>query len=803
LSIPAGQTAKITNSDFTNLILQEALAAYGAGLHIVPTKMDGSKAPFISEMTPEELESEVGAEIADEILKSATIKGDKIFTWSHHRYKQASIKQINEWYTPRQGMQTGLAVVTGAAGIEGFEFETVEAYELFKEQAKEWGLSDLIELVSAGYEDSTPGGGIHWLYFCDAVLEQKIGNVQLASLSDADGKLKISIETRGYGGYYICNPSYGRVHDTGKPYIRNRGGFDSILTLTADERDQLHSIARSLNQKPPVKSVYSPKSSTGNSPGDVFNEQGIWSDILEPSGWTLARGGGNVDYWRRPDKTAGHSATVGSTAELQDKLYVFSSNAAPLEADISYDKFGAYAWLNHGGDFSAAAKELAAQGYKDRTYPRATVTETPEPVADEVFYGPVGKFVKAVASETEADPIGIYATILAGIGNMAGRGPHWIATTTYHPMLIYPLLIGNTASGAKGDANSIAQYVLREVDLATDPQQRWTNLHNRNGLSTGEGLIHRVRDPKVKIVPAEDTGDDNFKGPTEEIVDAGVTDKRLFVVEPEFSRLLQASKREGNTLSEIIRQAYDGGNLEIMTKTSPMRATDPHISIAGHITPAELKKRLTDTDATSGFANRFTPLYVERQRALPEGGDIEKPEIQHALGEVIEAYKLAQRKYTAGYEFKRDAEAREYWHDLYHELIEQSEQRGEGLLGAMTQRAAPQIMRIANVLAYMDVSDVITRPHLEAAYAMQQYSVETVRSLYGTDTGDQAADELLNVMSNRDMTRTEISKHFGRNKSKQEIDTILKRFADMRLIQQKEPEAGTKGRTAVVWKFIG
>jgi putative DNA primase/helicase len=51
------------------------------------------------------------------------------------------------------------------------------------------------------------------------------------------------------------------------------------------------------------------------------------------------------------------------------KLYVFSSNAAPFVDGRSYDKFGAYALLNHGGDVLKAAAALRAEGYGPQELP--------------------------------------------------------------------------------------------------------------------------------------------------------------------------------------------------------------------------------------------------------------------------------------------------------------------------------------------------------------------------------------------------------------------------------------------------
>jgi len=59
----------------------------------------------------------------------------------------------------------------------------------------------------------------------------------------------------------------------------------------------------------------------------------------------------------------------------------------------------------------------------------------------------------------------------------------------------------------------------------------------------------------------------------EKTIDAGVEDKRLMIVEEEFAKVIQVMKREGNTLSTNIRQAWDGSPFHILTKTSPMRAT--------------------------------------------------------------------------------------------------------------------------------------------------------------------------------------------------------------------------------------
>ncbi len=99
----------------------------------------------------------------------------------------------------------------------------------------------------------------------------------------------------------------------------------------------------------------------GGRPGDAFNLSTTWEEVLEPAGWQRIGDHGEVTYWRRPGKRRqGVSATTGNNGS--DVLYVFSTMAQPLETGRSYDRFGAFAALYHGGDFASAARALRGTG---------------------------------------------------------------------------------------------------------------------------------------------------------------------------------------------------------------------------------------------------------------------------------------------------------------------------------------------------------------------------------------------------------------------------------------------------------
>lgn len=97
-------------------------------------------------------------------------------------------------------------------------------------------------------------------------------------------------------------------------------------------------------------------------PGDDFESKASWSDVL--AGWEYIRTVGDLEYYTRPGKGKKEtSATVGYRAELGgERFYCFSSNAG-VPANKYLTKFGLYAHLQHGGDFTKATKELAAKGF--------------------------------------------------------------------------------------------------------------------------------------------------------------------------------------------------------------------------------------------------------------------------------------------------------------------------------------------------------------------------------------------------------------------------------------------------------
>jgi hypothetical protein len=274
------------------------------------------------------------------------------------------------------------------------------------------------------------------------------------------------------------------------------------------------------------------------------------------------------------------------------------------------------------------------------------------------------------------------------LGSIIGRLAYMVADGAQHYLNIYVVLVGPTSKARKGIAWGHVRNIWQHIDAA------WCQ---EDGLSSGEGLIWAVRDPIIK------TGKDG-----EEIIDRGVGDKRLLIVEGEFAKVLKVMPREGNTLSAVIRSAWETGKLRILTKNSPARATGAHISIVGHITREELRRLLTETESANGFANRFCFVAADRSKCLSEGDG--SYDVDDLVKRLKEAVKFAKRPC----QLKRDDKARDLWAKVYPGLSEGK----PGLLGAITARAEAQVLRLSMIYALLDFSNVVRVEHLKAALAL-------------------------------------------------------------------------------------
>ena len=418
---------------------------------------------------------------------------------------------------------------------------------------------------------------------------------------------------------------------------------------------------------------------------------------------------------------------------------------------------------------------------------KTQVDHWPNPPAPEAYYGLAGDIVNTIEPHTEADPVGLLVQLLISLGNSIGPTPFFSVESDRHRLNISGVLVGDTAKGRKGTSWGYCRKFLDEID------PEWARERIQSGLSSGEGLIWAVRDPIYKSEPIREGKE--ITGYREVIIDKGIEDKRLLALEPEFASLLRNSGRDGNTLSAIVRQAWENGHLRTLTKNSPANATGAHISIVGHITKTELVRYLDKTEAANGFGNRFLWVCVKRSKCLPEGGRLNEVDLSSLITRLEKVVRFSR---TAG-ELQRDEAASQMWCDVYPELSKGY----SGMFGFMTSRAEAQVLRLSCLYALLDCSSIIRQEHMLAALALWEYCEASVRYIFGTAIGDPVADEIIRALKGapEGLSRTDISNHLGRHKKSNEINRSLHFLSEEGYITMIMKE-DTGGRPVEIWKYV-
>lgn len=301
--------------------------------------------------------------------------GDKtpaVVTWKPFQARKATAEEFLSWPQAH-----GLGIVCGpvSGGVFCFDVDlkncptgrsALEFMELVREQAP-----DLPDRLVA---EETPSGGWHFVGRC----AKTIGNLKLARNKAG----KAIIETRGEGGYFCAAPT--------PAYTLRRGSFAAIHEVTPEELDILLDCARAMSleeREPDLRTPYIPHATV--TPFDDFDAKTTpesFTALLASHGWARLFSRGQVVYFRRPDKQG--RAISATFNHVPGRFYVFTTSTA-FESEHVYKPYAVFAMLEFRGDFKAAARALAAQGYGDKRQEKpALAAPAPEPddLAKAIFH---------------------------------------------------------------------------------------------------------------------------------------------------------------------------------------------------------------------------------------------------------------------------------------------------------------------------------------------------------------------------------------------------------------------------------
>ncbi|MGE5444486.1 MAG: DnaB-like helicase N-terminal domain-containing protein [Ignavibacteriales bacterium] len=482
----------------------------------------------------------------------------------------------------------------------------------------------------------------------------------------------------------------------------------------------------------------------------------------------------------KDEETGGSSYLTYLTTQTLPKVSFDFHVKQVREARIKRDLFsGLHYALDHtrnGGSLESIKAEISKLIQASEAN-----TERPE-MKKEAYYGLAGEIVNFISPHSEADTVALLANFLTAFGNVIGDKTHFRVEATKHFMRLFCVLVGDTSKGRKGTSWDYIENLFSFLE------PEWVK-NIQTGLSSGEGLIWAVRDEIRKHQPIREKG--RVVDYEDVVIDKGVDDKRLLIVEGEFASPLRIMERDGNILSPIIRCAWDSGDLQVLTKNSPAKATGAHISIIGHVTKQELLTYLSTTEAGNGFGNRFLWLYVKRSKSLPFGGGFHKENLEPIIKKLKVAIEFAKNTGEITWAEK----SRPLWEAVYVKLSEGK----PGLIGALTARAEAYVTRLACIYALLDLSNEIQPEHLKAALAFWEYVEASVKYIFGNSSGIPLVNELRDALRERPMTRTEINDYFKGHKSSRRINEALRTLAESGEAQSDSIKTG--GRAKEIWRL--
>jgi hypothetical protein len=536
-------------------------------------------------------------------------KRPAVRSWKEYQRRLPTADEVNNWFPADRPMCVVCGAVSGNLEMIDFDFGG-ELFDRWYDAVTQRDGTLLNRVVI----ERSQSGGRHVAYrsqdpvcknlklaqrklIVDGPEEIAVAGKTCRPRRDAGGNwhvLLTLIETRGEGGLFLCYPTSG--------YELVQGDFTQLPVLTTAERETLLIAAWELNEfQPdtiPIPSAGLP--STSLRPGDDFNQRGDVRDLLRRHGWTLVRTGDN-EYWRRPGKTSGWSATL-----KDNLLYVHSMNAAPFEDDVAYAPFSVFTLLEHHGDYAAAASALRQRGFGD--------DDPPQPASDVNIDNLTARFADEPVEreQTVADPGPIPENLF--------RVPGFVSTVMDFTLANAPYPnIGLAFCGAMALQSFLAG---RKVSTSGDLR---TNIYLLALASSGTGKeFPRKVNSRVllEVGMVSSLGDKFASG--EGIQDALVRNSAMLFQNDEMDGVLRQINldRENSreSIPNILLTLYTSANdvYPIRVKAGQKEAVhidQPHLTLFGTATPQCFYESLSLRMLSNGFFARMIVIDVGNRGA--------------------------------------------------------------------------------------------------------------------------------------------------------------------------------------------
>ena len=521
-------------------------------------------------------------------------------------------------------------------------------------------------------------------------------------------------------------PGFQNVKDPAAPYPVVLLGDPAPRRFTLDDFTPIMATAT------PVRPITSAPITAGMNghgrAGDDYSARGDWSTLLTAHGWTLVSQHDQASYWCKPGS---FSRDVHARLNWQGdgRLKVYTTKAAPLDP-VVYTLFSAYTVLEHGGDFHAAAKALAALGYG--TAPRmngtghapdlppldlADLDAPPEDPTEEAALHaaatprPAAADQVATADQVEADDdldlvpeapdipaitwLDDYAELMIEL-TCAPRSFHRLGGLVALSMAVGP---GARLRMSFGDVHGNLYAAIIGESSAF---YKTTAMRQVRGLLVRAALPHYLLQPQF-------TSEGLTKALSEQATG--------LILRDELSTLFASHRQKySQFVKSDLTAIFDGDPFGKLKAGEVQKVDKPYLSILGTTTPDGFYNSITGDDWRTGFLARWLfalpdslPDFDSDSRLLTQ---TDEARLQGLAATLI---KISARP---GGDFTLDADAHHRWNTWRKEERRQAFELGGDVVSAIASRYGTYALKFAMLLSAVTDYGRITDNNMVAAIAL-------------------------------------------------------------------------------------
>jgi hypothetical protein len=390
-----------------------------------------------------------------------------------------------------------------------------------------------------------------------------------------------------------------------------------------------------------------------------------------------------------------------------------------------------------------------------------------------VWRGLFKDYLDLVASTTEAADAFHYAAFLQVFGCTIGRRLHVYHAGRQFPNF-YNCLVGRSGLTRKDTTWSRAESVLNDLHAYSEDEAS-PPFKAVRGLRSFEGLLDEL---------------------------AGERKVRLIMLGELLSLFAKASQQSLSNIIPGLTEFYDMKDIvnPPVHQKDVKPAKEPFLSIMAGTTQDWLQKALTERDIYGGFANRWLFFFGLPKEPMPNPPKMDQNKRTKL---VIDLNQL--REWAVGVpngEITMSVEANTLFEDYYREYYRRCQQ--PGLIPTLIVRIQDFIWKIALLYAVDNMSNTISREHLEAAIAVGKYleaSVAEVFAGFGTSNGKAQETRLLDFLKAENGPVPERDVYRRLKLSAKELESLIMPLVKIGVIKNSYMHTG-KGRQIRTYEAV-